>query len=356
MPTLQDLMATIQGGQGARPGQGNLLAALAPVMGGGGVAAPPPVIGSDVDSQIQAAINAKGVPDPVTMEPVPKQSKLWQRLIAGIADAGSVYASGLNGNIRPTNSLGYLLGQDQSAVDTTTRNKERLTKAELDAKNRKGEAQLQYLLSKSQQEEKRRAESEKTAAELAQHKVDLAAAAEKTAADRQWDMERDAKNKAFALDQQKASFAHSEALSGLERREREGDKIAGKQQEAFGKAVAYVVGMTDQVEAMLAGDRDNGIAPQSPEQIKNRVRRAFDVMTGIGLTGDARKAAEAYFVQEIGPILHKYEMDQQQAPSNTAPTAGQFINQGVASEAIEALRNSGFMQGLSRTLGPKQRN
>ena len=294
MPTLQDLMATIQGGQGATPGQGNLLAALAPLMGGGGGTGTGPLPGG-VDSQIQQQIAALSQPEPTVDQPVPQQSKLWQRLIAGIADAGSVYAKGLNPYVPTTNSLGYLLGQDQAGKDITAQNAQNKKNAAYKGSQRGAEAKLRMLLNQRDTEIQQQSQAADNAARLQVKQAELDARAASDAAEAQ------AKKDEMTWKErmQSAGFRHDEALVKLRAQYEGGSKVASEQIKLLGEAkqgVNQIANNLDNLKNGWVDDKGVQHPPMSVDQIRTMFRRELAAMN---LTPDAESAAQAYFDKEV---------------------------------------------------------
>ena len=338
--TLQELLAGIQG-QGQPQSYGHLARALGPLMGGGmGQAGPQPVMGNSVDSQIQQQIEALSQPEPTVEAPVGPESKGWQRAISALADAGMVYASGLNPSIRPQHFLGQLMGQDQMNRDRAAGNKARKGGAEREAQRRGDELKLRQLIGKKAGEAaaKERAEDialreKEKADEMAFKQAQLA----NLAADRAADNARQeaALKQAATLAQRSDDLQirlHKMKLT------EEGDK---DQHSEYAKSRQFVVAKAREWSQALAEGK------ATPEQVR---QEWGDIVDASDLTGPYREAANAFFEHKMGDSLFPYEYENQGPELPDAPTAMQYTLGALGQRVTGAVKKGA--KAVSGVIGP----
>lgn len=235
-------------------------------------------------------------------------------IFSGLGDAVNAFNAGRNGQpgLGSNTFDQYLRRLDQQKADRRQWEADNAS-----AQNRARMRGANYLLSRDGQARGLAAtatdKAEQRAYDAAKQKERLAQDEAQFQQQKTWEAQKAREQHDFELTMQKASQAHAEKLAGISRRIADGDKSAQREQEALGSAMAYVGGTADGVMKMLEGDPANNIPPMSIEEVQTKYRRAFDAMTKIGLVGDARKAADAYLAQEVGPVIRQYGIAQQNA-------------------------------------------
>lgn len=299
MPTLQDLLAGLQDGQQPQ-NYGHLARALAPLMGGGmgqggpGPAGPGP---TDYDSLIKQQIDERSQPEPYQEIPVGNDSKLWQRILGSVADAGSVYARGINPYVPTTHTLGGLMEGDARNQDARAVNKYRKEKAGSDARNTKAEMELRRLMNEKAGQAQSQAHAEDVKLRQAELKAKTLADQAELQQKQAFESEQQKQQQAFLLQMEQVKQRGDMGLAKLREKINAGDKFAGEQRKILSEAYAGV----SEISAGLDAALEQGM---SPDVIRKTFMRK---LKELGLEGEARDAAIADFSEEIEPRLTSAE-------------------------------------------------
>jgi hypothetical protein len=291
--TLQDLLLGAQDDPRYRYGGG-----------AGGLATPPGPSATDLDPAIEAQIRELSQPEDVTPRPVPKQSKLWQRLAAAIASAGSTYAAGMGAG-RPTDFSGDLRDRDREAKDIEAMNAAMATKARREGKRVGGELRLRTLLRDQERmatsAEKRAESDEKAALRREDERRRVSDNAAKVA---EADMDRQSREKIEKMgndararsDQLQMSLHKARALG-------EADKDQHKEYSETRKGI---------IAAKNTRLRELAEGKITPQQIRQEWQ---DKLDSSDLSGAYAEAANAFWEAQIGAALFRYEYENQ-GPQN----------------------------------------
>jgi hypothetical protein len=259
--------------------------------GGGRVPVQAQTGGLTIDPAIQAQIDAISQPETFTPEAVPEKSKLWQKLLSALADAGSTYATGMGAG-RPTSFTRSLLERDREADEIGVRNKLGRQKSTSDSARKKAELKLQALL--REQERSLGATASKAEQEAAERKLKEGRQyAEGVAAqERQQRLADDAVKMAAAERKQKLDFAHDEAMERLRsklRPEHPDKDIAKDQMKSISEAKAGINSIAVNIKAAAEkfGGRDG---------VRTFIRRKLEELN---LDKDGMAAAMTYYDKEV---------------------------------------------------------
>ena len=264
-------------------------------MPGGGAPATAPQGG--LDPSIEAAIAAASQPEPTVDAPVPKQSKLWQRILSAIADAGSAYGAGMGAG-RPTEFTARMLYRDREAQDIDAGNQARKQKAGRDAGSKAAELRLRALIDKQDREARRADETIRLEQQRQQKAEDRAAKAEQDAAELAGKKEILATEIATRERMAKNDQAHDMALANLRAQHEGGSKVAQEQLKTLGEAKAGVNQIANNLPRLMKGytDQTGEHAPLTPEQVDTMFRRS---VAELNLGKDATDAIQAYYDKEV---------------------------------------------------------
>lgn len=263
-----------------------------------------------LDPSIEEQIRLASQPEPYTPEPIPKESKLWQRLLTSLGDAGTAYAAG-RGAGTATNFTGKLLARDQQGRDAASRNKYGEIKSKREGERKGAELRLTAIMRKQMADDEARGRKEIADANLAEKKWQVEQRVAGEQANRDLQVKIQEMKAASDLEQEKSRGEFQKAVARISAGQ---DKAAVRQSKKdLGEAIGFIGQTAAAAQKML----DDGT--QTPESIEATVRRTLDSLV---LEDDARKAAEAYATKELGPILRKHRIAKQIQQSGGGDTTG----------------------------------
>jgi len=270
--TLEDLLS--QGGGGSAP------APAAPQVAG---------TGDPYEAQRQALLAQLMQPDQtVPDQQAPKPNGLAQ-LLMGLGDAGNAYAS-IIGNAPQvrTDTLGNYMAYLTQQKDSADRFNERKKLGDAESKRRNLVIGLNELDTKQARADAAKAKTELLAYQtqqkkdaIAQHALDLADAEARD-------------NRAAARDAKiRSDFAaereiHDAAQERLHEKQRQGDKIALRDEAKIDAVKEYI--------GTLADNLDDILKVKDPVAVMNSARRFMDRQS---MSKDAREIVESYMRQEV---------------------------------------------------------
>ena len=272
---------------------------------------------SGLNASIQQAMLAATAPKYKPDKPVPKAPKAWQKVLAAIADAGSVYASGLSPAVSPTNAMASILEQ-QSAHEAVGKENEAARSEAMDISKRQlAELQLRDLMAQRSDQataSNRLAalgESDRRRATDAQARQNAVIQAQNFKA-AQAEQDRVMKDTLSKRDTALRERLKNTEISASGAEDKKGHaKFMEKQSEELSKAKQYIIGMKKQVMDSLAGGMD-------PNEIRSQWE---DIRDASMLNGDYREAADVFFATKIEPLLTDEERkrSESQVPEDRVP-------------------------------------
>lgn len=268
--------------------------AAAPQMQGAGGAAAPPGLDSEIEAQIQSLSEPEALP---TL-PVEKKSRLWQRILSALADAGSSWAG------QPQNYTGRMLARDEQINQEIMRNSELVAGAKNRAKRTAAELKLNALLRKQAKVENAGEREQFLAGQAALKKTEreqaLTDAATKTAAD----LAAEERRRAADISMAELKFGHDKTLAGIKSRANEGDKDSDYDKKVlFGDKGVYAT-----IGALASSARANlAEGKTTPEELEALVDQLIEQQ---GLSPDGEKLARSYYKMKFSPILREIETSQ----------------------------------------------
>ena len=268
--TLQDLLL----------GMGGPRAHFAPTGSPAGIPSAASPAMSPTELAIEQEIQAQSQPEPFTPEAVPDKAALWQKILGGLADAGTTYASGLNPWVRPTGALGSLLQGDLSRQEIIQRNAAGGKTAEYRSRMKASEQRLRQLMQKQSEETAAKAKGEAKAEAAALRSSDIQREKARFDIQRQDRLAEQDRDEAFRQSQASWQKQVDQSLIDARRREKEDpdEKPSATDKKTFQEeldlldATVQGTGKGDSLEELLAsGDTD----PDQVEQILlTRIRRS----------------------------------------------------------------------------------
>jgi len=262
-----------------------------------------------LDPEIQATIAALSQPEAVPTLPAEPKSKLWQRILTSIADAGMAYAG------RPGNYTSGLLNRDELINREIIGNENLQAGAKNKASRTANELKLQALLRKQDRED-RQAEARGIREEVKVIKDEEKTAKAVEAAQKEAIRLEDIKREDTRL---AADRKHDIVLARIHSRSSAGDKAAEKQLETLAEAKGAANQIANMAKQMVEGyvetdEKGRQIEHQPMPKAEIRKRYIRD-LKALNMTPEAREAAIAYYDAEVEP-----EMPRDEAP--IAPGAG----------------------------------
>ena len=270
----------------------------------------PPIMGNyspsppTEDRQTQDLLRVLMTPEAQGPAPKVNEAPLWAKILMGMGDTFSAGANVLAGGGvgGPTSFEKYQGRQDRQKADLAEWQKklgESQREAKLlGAKYIMGERDKAQTLA----EEKAALTEERAYKEKVARDANKQQAIEETSR-RAFELAKTNDSKAWDLEIQKASFAHSEKMKQDEIRARRGDKDAAKVLEQFAGGARIVSGF----RTGLAADQKSGSPPVPPlaERLKggespDDIRREFeDELTKEGIFGRARDLSRDLFNEKM---------------------------------------------------------
>lgn len=275
--------------------------------------APPQASGSDTtDNRLLALLT-----QPESQGPAPEVNQLstWDKIRMTIGDslgaAFQAYGATLAGG-----QAGPFHGSYEKFTARQDQQKQQLADWQRKTADAQREAKMrgaQYLMSK-QDREQMKADEQKGRMELKQLTLDSQEADRKQRAlefqqKQQADQQQFEQKKSWDLQMEKARQSHDETVARIRERAAGGDVQAKDDKKGLGEIIRTIGGMSRIAKVALAGgDPANKIPATTPDEIENQISQEIDALQ---LSPDARKAAEAYAMKELGPIVRDFQIEQQ---------------------------------------------
>jgi len=325
MAGLMDLLGMGGGAPMASPQPGGINPGLAQILAQlvGPQIAPPMApaaapTGNPIDTQIDEQIRALSAPEPVVDMPVPAGSTKLQQILAGLADAGSIYGRGLNPYVPFAGASDRLRGLDEQRTAAIGGNQERRLTAKSKSKKTEAELRLRELMG--------RRDDEVRAKERASDKT---SAATTRADDLRRDDERFALQRGDRLADQKADEAYRQSQAAWQKRvdqslidSRNRDKDPDRNSKGLAAAASTALVLRNGApegpkgEPQIPSATEKLAAGASPEDLLAEYEEELDTMD---LRGKDREEAIKYFLQKIGPVIEQHMNESLAAGS---PVAG----------------------------------
>jgi len=185
--------------------------------------------------------------------------------------------------------MAYLTQQKYSAE----RFNERKKLGDAESKRRNLVVGLDSIDRKQAQADAIQGRKELQAAQLEQRKADQAQAQAQFDQQKQFQLEQASKQQAFEKEMQAARISHDTAMERIHQRQRDGDKVAEKDDKKIEAAKSYIATLADNIDALVQ-------SPEDIDKIETRARRFFDQQN---MSKDAREVIDSYFKQEVVPSL-----------------------------------------------------
>lgn len=253
----------------------------------------------------------------------PKKKNYLASILMGAGDAMSAYASVLGSapEVRTNNLQDYMEYLQRQNFASEQNNK-----SMAEGKAKRDLHRAEFLVTKEQRdlEVKAAGVAEKKAEQLSQEKITREANAEVSR--RAFEMAKVAEDHRMDREEQDSRFKHETGMAKLEASLKTGANPKDEkalQSFSLGSRIAngIVRGMPESKEngaaipplsARLRGDKENNIAPETPEELR---REYEDEMTQEGIFGPARDLSRDYFNERL---IRAYR-ESQQAPQSKNP-------------------------------------
>lgn len=279
---------------GINPGLQQILAGLAgPQM----TPPPAPVAGvSPTEQAIRAHI--AGMPQQTfEPDPVPNAPKLWQRILAGLGDAMTVYGSGLGAPVPIGNASGAIGDVDRTRYETERANKRGQRETDASNARAKWELELRQLLGQKDTETEANRRAEDKAAKAQEIKDTRAYNEGQATVEYNRDLEKQRLDNEARLKLEQMQQSAETSRVRMREQIEAGSKVAKEQEARLGDAIEEANNFANNLGAILgSGD--------TPDVIRKKYQRE---LARLRLDPDARAIAEAYFEQEVGQDLSKVE-------------------------------------------------